>query len=516
MSNRAYLTLKASEYLARTGSSTDPAKTDFDSGVFSYARDKLRRQRNWRLDGHIHFVYHGATSGGKRVSAEDTILDPPETVDLTGSATAVFSAIRDSNRRPEECFLCYRSQTIPQWHAFDTMSAPEQQGQGQASLAEPTQEEPTATAVVRRMSVAASGAQVASQVIQGIASAPRAVASAVVQTVIHPVGTFQEAQAAAQDMVPVILHIAKAPVQAATEAYNDLSATTARLGALRISAQEPWSFIEDVVEDTGTEDPVESEDEFGELPSQPTLSGEFLALYNALDQRLSRINRVVGIMFEYSARGQILARLQQIFNIEAINVEGVRVQGREFAMRDNESSFRRLWTALSSNYDTQWQADGIPVKVRPRSLEINFLYFCYHSGTSGNPIVSPPLAVPRTPIDQDFEASRTATGMAAILRVVGQNEPNVIMIGELTTSVLLLNNKAIKRKLGQLERAIVFLCIHYNVKPTRMFAFLHTLEPLRDSARAFRNGLLSPEGFGSSFPILARMSRDERFVILPP
>ncbi|KAI8910018.1 hypothetical protein DFJ77DRAFT_442149 [Powellomyces hirtus] len=67
-------------------------------------------------------------------------------------------------------------------------------------------------------------------------------------------------------MAPVILHIAKAPVQAATEAYHDLSATTARLGALRISAQEP-SFIEDVVEDTGTEDLVESEDEFGGLVS---------------------------------------------------------------------------------------------------------------------------------------------------------------------------------------------------------------------------------------------------------
>ncbi|KAI8825565.1 uncharacterized protein EV422DRAFT_131634 [Fimicolochytrium jonesii] len=453
MSVSAILTVTASEYGNRTGNVIDPAQANFDTVVFWFALDKLRRHRHWKLDGHVHFVYRGATSETPRPSMDNVILTPPTTVNLTGRHRAIFTAIRDPHIQ-EDCFLCHNSRSIPGWHAFDTMKAAETESQEEPAPA--TEVKPTlAVGFVRRMSETA--VQDIIPVIQSIAGTPGAVASAVADTFRHPIGTLQEVQAAVQDILPVIQDIASSPLQVVTQAYDNVSATATRLGALRISATEPWSFLDDLVEDTGAEDPAESDNEFEDaLPSAPNISADLQVLFTSLttfiDHRLGRLRNDIGSLFEYVARGQILTRVQSIFGIETMNPEGVRVQGREFTWEDNMSSFRLLWTALTQKYQAQWGTNEIPVKSRPRSLEINFLYFCYHSGTPGKPIISPPTAVPRTPLDQDFEASRSVTGMSAIMKAVGKQEPNVVMVGELTTSELLLNNKATRRKLGQLER----------------------------------------------------------------
>ncbi|KNC97616.1 uncharacterized protein SPPG_07084 [Spizellomyces punctatus DAOM BR117] len=528
-----YLTVTGREYLANTGiASSELASVNFDSGLFPYARDKLRRQKNWRQDGNVHFVYHGATSGGRRPSAEDTILDPPTTVDLTGKHLALFSAIRDPTRRPNECFLCSKEMNLVGWHAFDRMPVIPAPLAPQAPTIAQVEEPCLSTAVTQRVLNAAC---------------------VLTDMLVHPVGTYQAAKDVIVDTLPVVKEVVTSPIKVAQEATSDIAATAARLSGLRISSREPWAFLDDLAEDTGTEDPIESDEEEEEEEEEqkdqeeveqekgPTIAGvseelqiQFTELLKALDRRFdkiddkldrrfakidrrfAKIDRTMGAMFEYVGRGQVLAHVKRIFNIdETAIVEGMKLQGREFAKEENEPSFRRLWTALRQNYETQWTRDAIPVKMKPAKIEINFLYFCYHSGISGTSIVSPPWASPKAPLDQDFEASRSATGVGKIMSALGFSAPNAILVGEMTISGLELNNKATKRKLGQLERAIVFLCTHYSIKPTRIFAFLHTLGRLRAPARQFRDDLFGPNGYARSFPILARLAREERFVMVP-
>ncbi|TPX70187.1 hypothetical protein SpCBS45565_g01880 [Spizellomyces sp. 'palustris'] len=282
-----YLTIRSNEYLKDTGvANIDLASLDFQKGLFPYARDKLRRQKNWR------------------------------TVDLTGKHLALFSAIRDPNRRPNECFLCSKSQNLDGWHAFDSMPV---------IPAPPTPLAPTISQV--------EGPDLPTDVTRKALNA----AGMLTDEVVHPVGTCQAANDVIVDTLPVIKQVVTAPIQVAQEATSDISATTARLGGLRISSGEPWAFMDDLAEDPGTEDPIDSDEEEEEqVPKSITGLGKdlqilYTELIKVFDRGVGELKRDMGAMLKYVGHEPVLAHVKKIFNIdETTSVEGIKLPGVEF------------------------------------------------------------------------------------------------------------------------------------------------------------------------------------------
>ncbi|KAI8920268.1 hypothetical protein DFJ77DRAFT_539029 [Powellomyces hirtus] len=212
---------------------------------------------------------------------------------------------------------------------------------------------------------------------------------------------------------------------------------------------------------------------------------------------VDKIRNDIGTMYEQLSRGDLLKRVQQLHNLDELEPQGLRPGSRTYRYEEHRASFRRLIHTLENKYRAQWLADGIPVRTNPWELEIDFLVFAYHSGTGSRAIISPQGAQLGSRIDEDFMTLVSAT----TLTVATKREPNIIVVGAITTSELDANNYSTKRKLGQLERVLLFLCIHYNIKPDRLFPFIHSMKRLRYPPRAFRNMLVGGSGGFESHPL---------------
>ena len=254
------------------------------------------------------------------------------------------------------------------------------------------------------------------------------------------------------------------------------------------------------------------------------------------------IKRLMGQMYEQLSRQRLSDIAKTSFMLDSPKNVGLLLGGREYNYRgkaildcyekslpivlcvcnsgqiiaDYQITFQKLIHVLETAYAAPWATYGVPVKTNPLQLEMNFLEFIRHSGTRNVDITSPsnsqlPKSTQQSP-PPEFADSTTASMYSTVF----QAHPNAIVVGEVTTSPIHQSNPVLLRKLGQLERIAIFLCLHYKVKPNQLFVFLHSQQRLPLQPVDFRNQLLGVNGtLVAAFPILAQLTKDERFKIFP-
>ncbi|KAJ3179720.1 hypothetical protein HDU85_004719 [Gaertneriomyces sp. JEL0708] len=506
-------------------------------------------QKRLRKKGSLHVKFLGVNDVNDDIGG----LPLPSKLGLQEEGTQyvafAYSAVMDEF----DCCLCMGNHNVPGLHEL----VPRQVSSVEAGVVEATTAERTRAAAITNIEEADEKA-VASAVVES----PMPSLQSAGLAVAYPVATLQDGAASIWD--PSMEFLEKAP---STTEFGSIPEPEEILspdeGDEEDEDEEDGEDEEEKEEKEEKEEEEEEEEEQDEAaPTVPDAKTPFeryvVQAVFQLDKKVSRLDKKVmkldkkvtkldkkvielghdfsrldrrqGDQFDSVARITLTDRLERLFQLK-LTPEGQERSQRAFSylgsyvmgsqhippptthtwVSDAKVSFQYLLYHMSKRYKYHWQKAKVPVSCAPHELQVDYLVFAYNS-TGGSAIVTLPKdSLPSTPLEDLV----SATGTASTFATATGKAPNILVVGEITRSPLEATNQNLLRKMGQLERILVFLCLHYKVNPLKLFGFIHSPSMTRSmDSSTLATVIFSEHLYRDCFPMVYALITAGRFYFL--